>query len=78
MRIRPANFSESRDQTVKKVFDDSISVEDRKFEFDSVLDSNSKQVWILAPTILPMQDLFFLFNLLNSPIIITVKILKNL
>lgn len=78
MRIRPANFSESRDQTVKKVSDDSIFVEDRKFEFDSVLDSNSKQVWILASTILPMQDLFFLFNLLNSPIIITVKILKNL
>lgn len=43
VRIRPANFSESRDQTVKKVSDDSISVEDRKFEFDSVLDSNSKQ-----------------------------------
>lgn len=43
MRIRPANRV-SLDQVVKKVSDDSISVEDRKFKFDSVLDLNSKQV----------------------------------
>ncbi|KAF3959007.1 hypothetical protein CMV_016138 [Castanea mollissima] len=40
VRIRPANQA---DQVVKKVSSDTLSVEDRKFGFDSVIDSNAKQ-----------------------------------
>ncbi|CAK9163868.1 unnamed protein product [Ilex paraguariensis] len=42
-RIRPVNDHESGHLTVSKVSDDSISVGDRNFTFDSVLDSNSSQ-----------------------------------
>lgn len=41
VRIRPVNQA---DQVVKKVSSDTLSVEDRKFSFDSVIDSNAKQV----------------------------------
>lgn len=45
MRIRPANGHEREgDQLVTKVSDDSVTVGDRKFAFDSVLDSKSNQV----------------------------------
>ncbi|XP_075671673.1 kinesin-like protein KIN-12F [Castanea sativa] len=40
VRIRPVNQA---DQVVKKVSSDTLSVEDRKFRFDSVIDSNAKQ-----------------------------------
>lgn len=41
VRIRPVNQA---DQLVKKVSSDTLLVEDRKFRFDSVIDSNAKQV----------------------------------
>lgn len=45
VRIRPANDLErDSNQTVKKVSSDSLAVGERKFAFDSVLDSNSNQV----------------------------------
>lgn len=45
MRIRPINGQEKEvDRTVRKVSSDSLSVGDRKFTFDSVLDANSSQV----------------------------------
>ncbi|XVF77295.1 hypothetical protein PTKIN_Ptkin14bG0031100 [Pterospermum kingtungense] len=44
VRIRPLNSQEKEvDRTVRKVSSDSLSVGDRKFTFDSVLDSNSNQ-----------------------------------
>ncbi|XWS11294.1 hypothetical protein CRYUN_Cryun38cG0071800 [Craigia yunnanensis] len=44
VRIRPVNGQENEvDRTVRKVSSDSLSVGDRKFTFDSVLDSNSNQ-----------------------------------
>ncbi|XWS09720.1 hypothetical protein CRYUN_Cryun39dG0013400 [Craigia yunnanensis] len=44
VRIRPINGQEKEvDRTVRKVSSDSLSVGDRKFTFDSVLDSNSNQ-----------------------------------
>ena len=46
VRIRPVNQA---DQVVKKVSSDTLSVEDRKFRFDSVIDSNAKQVCFRAP-----------------------------
>lgn len=48
MRIRPATGPGSLDWDVKKVSNDSLSVGDRIFNFDSVFDSNSTQVWILV------------------------------
>lgn len=45
MRIRPVNEHEREgERTVKKLSSDTLSVGDRKFIFDSVLDSSSKQV----------------------------------
>lgn len=45
VRIRPANDLErDANRTVKKVSSDSLAVGERKFAFDSVLDSNSNQV----------------------------------
>lgn len=45
MRIRPVNEHEREgERTVKKLSSDTLSVGDRKFMFDSVLDSSSKQV----------------------------------
>ena len=45
MRIRPPNDGErGRDQTVKKVSANTVSIGDRRFTFDSVLDSKSNQV----------------------------------
>ncbi|KAA8523588.1 hypothetical protein F0562_010011 [Nyssa sinensis] len=43
VRSRPANGHERGDSMVRKVSDDSVSIADRKFTFDSVLDSNSTQ-----------------------------------
>ncbi|PPD93665.1 hypothetical protein GOBAR_DD09414 [Gossypium barbadense] len=44
VRIRPINGQEREvDRTVRKVSSDSLSVGDRKFTFDSVLDANSSQ-----------------------------------
>ncbi|KAK3032485.1 hypothetical protein RJ639_037298 [Escallonia herrerae] len=44
VRIRPANDHEKGgDQMVRKVTEDSLTFGDRKFTFDSVLNSNSKQ-----------------------------------
>lgn len=44
VRIRPINGQEKEvDRTVRKVSSDSLSVGDRKFAFDSVLDTNSSQ-----------------------------------
>ncbi|XP_017980721.1 PREDICTED: kinesin-like protein KIN12B [Theobroma cacao] len=44
VRIRPINGQEKEvDRTVRKISSDSLSVSDRKFTFDSVLDSNSNQ-----------------------------------
>ncbi|XP_059666492.1 kinesin-like protein KIN-12F [Cornus florida] len=44
VRIRPTNHHEREgDRTVRKVSDDSLSIANRKFTFDSVLDSNSNQ-----------------------------------
>ncbi|GFZ21937.1 kinesin motor family protein [Actinidia rufa] len=44
VRIRPANGHEREgDWLVRKVSDDSVTVGDRKFTFDSVLDSKSNQ-----------------------------------
>ncbi|KAK2987078.1 hypothetical protein RJ640_004804 [Escallonia rubra] len=44
VRIRPANDHErGGDQMVRKVTEDSLTFGDRKFTFDSVLNSNSKQ-----------------------------------
>lgn len=48
MRIRAANSKEGLgDFSVRNISDDSILVEERKFKFDSVLNSNSKQVSFL-------------------------------
>lgn len=45
MRVRPVNDHEREGGvTVGKVSSNSLSVGDRKFTFDSVLDSNSNQV----------------------------------
>lgn len=55
MRIRPVNEG---DRTVKKVSSDTLSVGDRKFMFDSVIDSNGNQVCYLI--------LVFLFNIYIS------------
>ncbi|GAV87247.1 LOW QUALITY PROTEIN: Kinesin domain-containing protein/Kinesin-related domain-containing protein, partial [Cephalotus follicularis] len=44
VRIRPGNENErARDQTVRKVSSDTLSVGDRRFTFDSIFDSNSNQ-----------------------------------
>jgi kinesin family protein 15 len=48
VRIRPVNEA---DQTVKKVSSDTLSVGDRKFLFDSVIDSNVNQVCYLIPVL---------------------------
>ncbi|KAL4566894.1 hypothetical protein LXL04_031020 [Taraxacum kok-saghyz] len=42
-RIRPPNSHEKGDYTVRKVSEDSVSVGDRKFSLDAVLDSKSSQ-----------------------------------
>ena len=45
-RIRPNNCNEKGgDYNVRKVSDDSVSVGDRKFTLDAVLDAKSTQVW---------------------------------
>ena len=45
VRIRPKTVNEKLgDPTIQKVGEDSVAVGDRKFSFDSVLDSTSKQV----------------------------------
>lgn len=41
MRIRPDNEG---DRTVKKVSSETLYAEERKFTFDSVIDSNASQV----------------------------------
>ncbi|KAM3696251.1 hypothetical protein ACJW31_06G024000 [Castanea mollissima] len=51
VRIRPANQA---DQVVKKVSSDTLSVEDRKFGFDSVIDSNAKQEDVFQLVGLPL------------------------
>ncbi|XP_022877670.1 kinesin-like protein KIN-12F [Olea europaea var. sylvestris] len=43
LRIRPANGHGSRDGMIRKVSKDSVSVGDRTYTFDSVLDSKSSQ-----------------------------------
>lgn len=45
MRIGPANGFGNGDGIVKKVSEDSVSVGDITYTFDSVLDSKSSQVW---------------------------------
>lgn len=48
MRLRPVNEHEREgEQRVKKLSSDSLLVGGRKFTFDSVLDSRSKQVLLL-------------------------------
>ncbi|KAI3504384.1 hypothetical protein L1887_25826 [Cichorium endivia] len=42
-RIRPPNSHEKGDYTVRKVSEDSVSVGDRKFTLDAILDSKSSQ-----------------------------------
>ncbi|KAH9804057.1 kinesin-like protein KIN-12F [Citrus sinensis] len=55
VRIRPANDLErDSNQTVKKVSSDSLAVGERKFAFDSVLDSNSNQEDIFQVVGLPL------------------------
>ncbi|GAB4846048.1 hypothetical protein Ancab_025047 [Ancistrocladus abbreviatus] len=45
VRIKPADSKEKiGDRTVKKVSDTAMRVGEREFSFDSILDSNSKQV----------------------------------
>ena len=45
MRIRHNTVPEKMgDPTIRKASEDSVSVGDRKFSFDSILDSISKQV----------------------------------
>jgi hypothetical protein len=52
VRITPVNEG---DRTVKKISSDTLSVGERKFIFDSVIDSNANQVCYLI--------LVFLFNI---------------
>lgn len=44
MRIRPNDREEEVERTVKRVSSDELTFGDRKFSFDSVFDSDSKQV----------------------------------
>ena len=44
MRIRPNDREKEMDRTVKKISSDELTFQDRKFSFDSVFDSDSKQV----------------------------------
>lgn len=45
MRIRPKTVNEKLgDPTIRKASEDSVSIGDREFSFNSVLDSTSKQV----------------------------------
>ena len=53
MRIRPDNGREREgDWFVRKISDESVAVGERKFNFDSVLDSKSNQVPIIFPVLL--------------------------
>lgn len=45
VRIKPSSGRRSGDGAVKKVSNDSVTVGDRKFTFDSVFDVNSTQVY---------------------------------
>ncbi|KAM7280331.1 hypothetical protein ACFE04_007465 [Oxalis oulophora] len=56
VRIRPArdDYERAVDPVVKKISSDSLSVEDRKFKFDSVFDSNSTQEEIFQLVGIPM------------------------
>lgn len=44
MRIRPNDREKEVDMTVKRISSDELTFGDRKFSFDSVFDSDSKQV----------------------------------
>lgn len=66
VRIRPANGNEREgDRLIKKVSDDSVTVGDRKFTFDSVLDSKSNQVsaWL---------SVFLLAIIMFSTLVVTL------
>lgn len=53
-RIRPPNSHERGDYTVRKVSDDSVSVGDRKFTLDAVIDSKSSQEDVFQLVGVPM------------------------
>lgn len=55
VRIRPAKGLGIGDTSVTKVSKDSLSVDERKYTFDSVFDSDSTQVGIIYS----LQDLAF-------------------
>ncbi|KAF5948937.1 hypothetical protein HYC85_014894 [Camellia sinensis] len=55
VRIRPANGHEREgDQLVRKLSDDSVAAEDKKFTFDSVLDSKSNQEYVFQLVGVPL------------------------
>lgn len=67
MRIRAANSKEGLgDFSVRNISDDSILVEERKFKFDSVLNSNSKQVSFLLQRNSFNYLIFFMLDKLIS------------
>lgn len=69
MRIRPDNVGH---RTVKKVSSDTLSVGDRKFTFDSVIDSNANQVCSL----IDIREFIFLY--LNSKLSNALLLLKKI
>ena len=44
VRIRPNDIEEEVDRTVKRISSNELAYGDRKLSFDSVFDSDSKQV----------------------------------
>lgn len=66
MRIRPPNDGErGRDQTVKKVSPNEVAIGDRRFRFDSVFDSKSKQVLQIKNCALKKSRFVMFFSFVN-------------
>lgn len=60
MRIRPNDREKEVEKTVKRISSDELTFGDRKFSFDSVFDSDSKQVRHLSLSLYE-ETLRFLF-----------------
>ncbi|KAG7015555.1 Kinesin-like protein KIN-12F, partial [Cucurbita argyrosperma subsp. argyrosperma] len=54
VRIRPNDREKEMDRTVKKISSDELTFQDRKFSFDSVFDSDSKQEDIFSKIGIPL------------------------
>ena len=62
MRIRPNDRENEVERTVKRISSDELTFGDRKFSFDSVFDSDSKQVLCLITSLYNPNNLSLLFH----------------